>query len=229
MEVSVRTETWAFRYPFRITGYEWTDQELVVAEVADGDRRGRGEALGVYYKQETASRLSAEIVAAAQRATNVAELTAITAYLPPGGAKNALDCALWELRSLQEAMPVWRLAGFASAPRPVQTTCTVGAGTPEEMSARARDFATATALKLKLVGDGADAERVRAVRTQRPDAWIGVDGNQGFTLQTLHELLPTLIACNINFWNSRFRSVAMKIWMTWSRPFPLPPTRACNR
>ncbi len=204
MEVSVRTETWAFRYPFRITGYEFTDAEVVVAEVSDGGMRGRGEALGVYYKEETTARLSSQIIAAAQRAKTVTELTSITESLPGGGAKNALDCALWELRSQLEATPVWRLAGLTSAPQPVQTTATVGAGPPDEMSARARDFATATALKLKLIGDGGDAERVRAVRAARPDVWLGVDGNQGFTLRTLHELLPTLVASEVQLLEQPF-------------------------
>ena len=117
MEVSVRTESWAFRYPFRISGYEWTESEVVVAEVIDGNYRGRGEALGVYYKEETASGLRDQIAAAAQRASNVAELAAITENLPAGGARNALDCALWELRARQAGTPVWKLAGLPATPR----------------------------------------------------------------------------------------------------------------
>ncbi len=197
MEVSVRTETWAFRYPFRITGYVWTSCEVVVAEVTDDRQRGRGEALGVYYHDETAASISAQIIAAAQRADTVAGLAQVAASLPPGGAKNALDCALWELRARQEAVPVWRLAQLPSAPRPVQTTCTVGAADPEDMASRAREFATATALKLKLTGDGRDAERVRAVRDVRPDVWLGVDGNQGLTRASLETLLPTFVECGV--------------------------------
>ena len=197
MDVSVRTETWAFRHPFRITGYVWTDQELVVAEITDGHHSGRGEALGVYYKDETAASMSAQIIAAAQGASTVAELSKVTASMPPGGAKNALDCALWELRARQDAVPVWRLAQLPQAPHPVQTTCTVGAADPEEMAARARDYATATALKLKLTGDGRDAERVRAVRAERPDVWLAVDGNQGLTRASLETLLPTFVECNV--------------------------------
>jgi len=204
VEVSVRTESWAFRYPFRISGYVWTDADVVVVEVTDGGHQGRGEALGVYYKEETAPRLREQILAATQRATTLKELIAITEYLPAGGAKNALDCALWELRAQQAGTPVWRLAGLPSAPRPVQTTCTVGAGTPEEMASHALAFASATALKLKLIGDGGDAERVRAVRAARPDVWVGVDGNQGFDLQTLHDVLPTLIACNVQLLEQPF-------------------------
>jgi L-alanine-DL-glutamate epimerase-like enolase superfamily enzyme len=121
---------------------------------------------------------------------------ALRAHLPPGGPRNALDCALWELEAAQAGQPAWRLAQ-AEPPHPLLTTYTVGADTPDAMAEGARDYVGARAIKLKLLGDGQDAERVAAVRRARPDAWIGVDANQGFSLETLKALTPALVAADV--------------------------------
>src|SRR5262249_48582235 len=110
--------------------------------------------------------------------------------LPPGGARNAVDCALWDLEAKERGIPAWQIAGVA-APRPLATTLTIGADTPDAMAARATAFADAPRLKLKLTGED-DAQRLRAVRKARPDAWIGVDGNQGFSRAALDALYPVL-------------------------------------
>src|SRR5690606_38141622 len=110
---------------------------------------------------------------------------ALAALLPPGGARNALDCALWDLEAHRAGTSVWRLAGL-DEPQRLLTTFTLSADAPGEMAAGARRFAQARALKLKLTGDlDEDVERVRAVRQARPDAWIGVDANQGYEPDTL--------------------------------------------
>ena len=114
---------------------------------------------------------------------------------PAGGARNALDCALWDLRAKIERKPVWQLLGL-QAPQPLRTTYTVGADEPAAMAATARGYTNAQALKLKLTGDG-DAERVRAVRAARHDVWLGVDANQGFTRESLERLLPVLEECDV--------------------------------
>jgi L-alanine-DL-glutamate epimerase-like enolase superfamily enzyme len=88
---------------------------------------------------------------------------------------------------------MWELAGLDALPKPLITTYTLGADTPEKMSAGARAFSAAKALKLKLTGEHEDAERIRAVRAARPDVWLGVDANQGFTPGSLGRLLATLV------------------------------------
>jgi L-alanine-DL-glutamate epimerase-like enolase superfamily enzyme len=95
------------------------------------------------------------------------------------------------LEAKEQRRPVWQIAGLQS-PHPLMTTYTIGADDPSRMVERAHEFADARALKLKLTGSPDDAERVRAVRRARPDVWLAVDGNQGFTRETLAELLPVL-------------------------------------
>jgi len=118
--------------------------------------------------------------------------------LPPGGARNALDCALWELEAQRAGQPVWQLAGVAS-PRPLLTTFTVSAKTPDEMAEGARAYAQARAIKLKLTGETElDIERVRAVRAAQPEVWLGVDANQGYNSATLERLLPVLVETRVS-------------------------------
>jgi L-alanine-DL-glutamate epimerase-like enolase superfamily enzyme len=178
--------------PFRISGHIWTEVEVVVATVEEAGRRGRGEAAGVYYMNDDVHSMVAAIEAVRAEVEAGIERTGLQQLLPPGGARNALDCALWELDSVRAATPVWKLAGLAQ-PRPLITTFTLGAEDPEVMAARARRYHKARALKLKLTGDlELDQARVQAVRDARPEAWIGVDANQGYAGSALPALVRSL-------------------------------------
>ena len=196
--LSATVERWPFEKPFRITGYEWTESKVLVVEARAGDLVGRGEALGVYYHDDTPERAKQQVEAVAlafDGAQDSATIARLVAALPAGGARNALDCALWDLRAKIERKPVWQLLGL-EAPKPLRTTYTVGADEPAAMAATARGYTKARALKLKLTGDG-DAERVLAVRAARHDVWLGVDANQGFTRESLERLLPVLEECDV--------------------------------
>jgi L-alanine-DL-glutamate epimerase-like enolase superfamily enzyme len=117
---------------------------------------------------------------------------ALQKVLPPGGARNALDCALWDLEAKVTRQPAWQIAGIRK-PQPLLTTFTCGADEPEVMAAVARSYSHARAIKVKLTGNSADADRVRAVRLARPNVWLGVDAKQGFTRESLEHLMPVLI------------------------------------
>lgn len=185
------------RTPFRISGHVWDAAELVVVEISDENGAiGRGEACGVYYRNDTAPQIVEDLESIRREIEAGIDRAALQQLLPACGARNALDCALWELEARRAGQPVWRLAGL-SAPRPLLTTYTIGAADPAVMAAGAAAFVDARAIKLKLTGDGADAGRVAAVRAARPDVWLAVDANQGFTPATLHELLPTLLEAGV--------------------------------
>jgi L-alanine-DL-glutamate epimerase-like enolase superfamily enzyme len=116
----------------------------------------------------------------------------LRSIMPPGGARNAVDCALWELEAARAGVPVWRLAGLP-APKPLRTTFTLGADDPEVMADGARNYSHARSIKVKLTGELAlDIARVKAIRAARPDVWLGVDGNQGFVFDQLDELVAAL-------------------------------------
>jgi len=189
MELSVRQENWPMRTPFRIAGHEFTHAELVVVELHDEAHRGRGEACGVYYRGDGRQRMMEQVQSVAREIREGTDRVALQALLPACGARNALDCALWELEAQRAGSPVWQLAGLETV-HPLPTVFTIGLDTPEAMAARALEMTHATALKLKLAGDGVDDARLVAVRTARPDVWLGVDANRGFTVHSLGRLLP---------------------------------------
>ena len=196
MDIEVRIETWPLATPFRITGYTYDAIELVVATISDGALEGRGEAAGVDYLGETPAGMVADIEAAKAAFAGGIDRDRLQSLLPIGGARNALDCALWDLEAKRAGRPAWQSAGV-TRPAPCITTWTVGADTPDIMAERAIAFDQARAIKLKLIGDGLDAERVRAVRAARGDVWLGVDGNQGFTRAGLDRLMPVLVDAGV--------------------------------
>jgi L-alanine-DL-glutamate epimerase-like enolase superfamily enzyme len=118
--------------------------------------------------------------------------------LPPGGARNAIDCAFWDLEAHRSGKEVWQLAGLPP-PKPLITTFTLGADDPSVMAAGATKYANARALKMKLTGElERDIARVRAVRRARPHTWLGVDANQGYGILELDQLLSVLIEADVS-------------------------------
>jgi L-Ala-D/L-Glu epimerase len=197
LKLKVEVEKLRLSAPFRISGFVFEEQDVVVVTVNDGEHQGRGEASGVYYLGDTAQTMVAELEAARAAIEKGIDRAALQSLLPPGGARNAVDCALWELEAHRLGVAVWELAGLPS-PKPLLTTFTLGADDPSVMVAGARKYAQARALKLKLTGDlAADIERVKAVRAARPEVWMGVDANQGYTVDKLDSLLAVLVAANV--------------------------------
>ncbi len=184
--------------PFHISGFVFEEQDVVVATLDDGVHRGRGEASGVYYFNDTAQSMVSALEARRAEIEAGIDRAGVQRLLPPGGARNALDCALWELDARRSGTPVWKLAGVP-APRPLITTFTLGADSPEAMALGARNYAQARSLKLKLTGDlDLDIARVHAVRTARPDCWMGVDANQGYGIEALDALIEALMAAHVS-------------------------------
>jgi L-Ala-D/L-Glu epimerase len=196
LKLRAAVEQWPLITPFRITGHTWHALDAVVVSLEKDGHVGRGEGEGVYYLQDTPElalrkieSLNATIEAGISRES-------LQKLLPPGGARNALDCALWELEAKLTGRPVWQMAGLEK-PKPLLTTVTCGAEMPETMAATALGYVQARAIKLKLTGEPVDAERIRAVRHARPDVWLGVDANQGFTRACLEQLMPVLVDARV--------------------------------
>lgn len=219
ISVTTSIEAWPFERPFHITGRTWTTVDVLIAEARQDGACGRGEAAGVYYHDENPQQLAAQLQGFETLAPASAR-AALLDRLPPGGARNALDCALWDLEAKLADLPVWRLAGLDGV-RPLVTTFTLGAEAPEVVAANAYATTRATALKLKLVGDGQDGERVRQVRAARPDAWIGVDANQGFTQDSLSGLMPILADARVQLIEQPF-PVGREAWLDGlNSPIPI--------
>lgn len=211
LKLRTTIEQWTLKAPFRITGYVWDRIEVLVVEIESEGRVGRGEAAGVYYKNDKPPSMRKQIESL--RRTIEAGITreALQRLLPPGGARNAVDCALWDLEAKLDAREAWRSAGLSRID-PLVTTMTCGADEPAKMAAAANGFGDVRAIKLKLTGEPVDAARVHAVREAKPDVWLGVDGNQGFTRAALEKLLPTLGEARVSLIEQPF-PVGQEAWL----------------
>jgi L-Ala-D/L-Glu epimerase len=205
LKLRTKIEQWPLKAPFRITGHTWEHLDVLLVTLESDGRRGWGEAAGVYYKNDTPASMIRQLESLRPRIEAGLVRSELQKLLPPGGARNALDCALWDLEAKTSGQPAWQIAGLKERPRPLMTTFTCGAEGPETMAAAARAYAGARAIKLKLTGEPIDADRVRAVRDVKPDAWLGVDGNQGFTPESLEKLLPALIESRVDLIEQPFR------------------------
>lgn len=187
LRISARTETWPIAGSFTISRGVKTEAVVVVAEITDGEHKGRGECVPYPRYDETVTGVIAEI-----EGVSADGLTrqALQNWLPPGAARNALDCALWDLEARRTGKRVASLCGYP-APRAVETAYTISLGSPEEMGKSAAIHADRPLLKLKLAGEG-DAGRIKAVRAVAPNARIIVDANEAWTEETC---LENLQAC----------------------------------
>ena len=189
MEMLVEKKNFPLHSPFVITGYTFTELEAVWVTLIDGVHRGRGEACGVYYLVETQESMMAQLEQVRTAVESGANRLDIQELLPPGGARNALDCAYWDLECKSTEQSIWQLLGIA--PHELTTVATIGIGTPDEMATRALELSDFAHLKVKL-DDHLPSERLRAVRNARPDAQLVIDVNQGWSRSSLEEYLPNL-------------------------------------
>jgi len=196
------------------------DADVIVVTLEQDGFTGRGEACGVYYFDDDVAAMVERIEAVRAVVEAGIDREALQGLLPAGGARNALDCALWDLDAKRLGDPAWRLAGLDS-PEAVITAHTVGANPPDEMAAGARAYREAKLIKLKLTGEPADADRVRAVRDARPDVSLIVDANQGFTRESLLALLPTLTRARVSLIEQPFRVGDEKLLDGLDLPIPI--------
>ena len=197
LELHIAVEALPLRVPFRIAGCTFTEIRVVVVELVREGLRGRGEAAGVYYLDDHPARMARTLEDCRPAIEAGISREELRTLLPVGGARNAVDCALWELEAKRAREPAWKLAGLDSAV-PLTTIFTLSADDPATMAESARANRGALALKLKLNGElEVDIERVRRVRAARPDVWLGVDANQAFTVDSLSRLLPVLVEARV--------------------------------
>ena len=193
MGVSIHAarESWPIAGAFTIARGSKTAAEVVVAEISAGDMCGRGECVPYPRFGDSPEQTLAQIERFADSLSGERELSheQLSQQLPPGAARNALDCALWDLRAQQRQQPAWRLAG-RPAPAPAVTAFTLSLQAPAAMAAAAADNAHRPLLKLKLGAPADDAKRLHAVRSAAPNARLIVDANEGWSLVDLRRLAP---------------------------------------
>ncbi len=195
MNFSIHITDWILTKPFRIANFAWTNSRCLVVQLSEDGHVGRGEAQGVFYLDETAESIFEQAHAVAGEIRNGLSREELQELLPPGGARNAIDCAMWDLECKKSGKSIWQLTGID--PKPVTTVFTIGLeDTPEAMAAKATAAADAPMLKIKLDGH-MPYEKLAAIRTARPDAGLVVDANQGWSFELLKEVLPKCVDLNL--------------------------------
>lgn len=197
LEMQVEIERLRLRSPFRISGYTFNDVPVAVVTLHSGQACGRAEAAGVYYLNDTPEQIVSTLESHRSAIEGGIDREQLQQLLPLGGARNALDCALWDLESKRSGKHVWARCGIDNVV-PRITTFTLSADEPAAVLRAAEALPHARALKLKLDGnEEMDKERLRVVRKLRPDVWIGVDANQGYTLKSLTSAMATFVEMGV--------------------------------
>jgi L-alanine-DL-glutamate epimerase-like enolase superfamily enzyme len=189
--LDVSRESFPLREVFRISRGARTVSEVVAVTIRDGALVGRGECFPYARYGETLDSVEAQIRSVAGDIANGMDRSGLGHALPAGAARNAVDCALWDLEAKRAGKRVWELAGLA-APVPVTTVFTLGVDEPEAMGAKARANAARPMLKLKMTGDGQDVDRVRQIHENAPGATLVVDANEGWTVDQYLEYAAVL-------------------------------------
>ncbi len=190
LKLRVESRSWRLKEPFVIARGTRTVAHSIVVELSTGDHVGRGEAAGVLYAGETQASMTAQIEQVRMAIESSATRQDLIKLLPAGGARNAVDAALWDLQAKQTGIRVWTRAGVPDGGA-VQSAVTIGIRTPEAYEAAAHALADHPWLKIKV--DAADPiAAVAAVRRGAPQARLIVDANQAWNLEDLARFAPAL-------------------------------------
>lgn len=192
-KVNLAVESWQLLEPFVITGYSWTHCDVLVVSISENGVTGRGEATGVYYRDETVESMYQQALGIEQALERNISRDQLQRLLPAGGARNAIDCALWDLEAKKSSGTVFDLTGIS--PSPVNTLTTVTVSSPAEMANKARKITSRT-IKVKLDGE-LPLERITAVCNACPQSDIVVDVNEGWNFSQLVELAPQFKALGV--------------------------------
>lgn len=225
-ELEVARERWPLRATFSISRESKTVSEVVVARVRDGEHEGRGECLPYARYGESAEGVAAAIEALAPAFREGLTRTGLQELLPAGAARNALDCALWDLECKTSGARAWEIAGLA-APGPLTTAYTLSLDTPEAMHATAARNAGRPLLKLKLGGPG-DLDRVAAVREGAPRARLIVDANEGWSAGDYSALAPELARLGVAMLEQPLPAGEDQALGHLERPVPVCADEACH-
>ena len=194
MRVAATVESWPIARPFTIARGTKTTADVVVATIVDGRRQGRGECVPYARYGESV----AAVAAAVDGFSGPFDRLLLQRAMPPGAARNAIDCALWDLEAKRTGQPAWKLAGLPR-PAPVATAYTLSLDAPAAMAEQACRSRHRPLLKVKLGSTdvGADVERLRAVRANAPAARLIVDANEGWSFSALARFMPAAAASGV--------------------------------
>lgn len=226
LTLETRIETFPLRQRFTISRGSKTETVVVAVELRDGKYKGRGECGPNIRYDETPDSVAAAIAAMAADIAGGLDRESLQAAMPPGAARNAIDCAFWDLEAKRSGRPVWSLAGLAE-PEPVETAYTLSVDTPAAMAAAARANASRPLLKLKLTGAG-DLDRVRAVRAGALGARLIVDANEAWTPEDFGALAAQLAGLGVEMIEQPFPAGDDAALAELDHPVPICADESCR-
>jgi L-alanine-DL-glutamate epimerase-like enolase superfamily enzyme len=222
-KLSMSIERWPTMQPFRISGITFDAAKVLVVSIEQEGAIGRGEATGVYYLNETAETIAHQVDHIRYLIEKGASRQELQRLLPSGGARNAIDCALWDLQAKLSGQSIFELTGIDA--REIITVNTIGIDTPDEMAAMAKDLDTPK-IKVKLDAEQ-PLERMQAIRQARPDAELVVDINQGWNFQQLVALAPEFKALGVTMIEQPLPRGKDKELEGYQSPVPLCADESC--
>lgn len=210
---------------FTISRGSRTQAEVVTVTVQDAQGcRGQGECVPYARYGESLDSVTAQI-------TNLSlpiNRSRLQAQLPAGAARNAVDCALWDLEAKRSGQPVWRLAGLPGPPKPRLTAFTLSLDTPQRMQAAAQRHAHRPLLKIKLGGGPEDLQRLIAVRSGAPQARLIIDANEGWTAAQYTELAPQLLELGVDLVEQPLPAADDAALARLAQPLPVCADESCH-
>jgi len=222
MDIEVRHDVFALAEVFTISRGSRTEAHVITVRVSDGVASGWGEAVPYARYGETLESVTKEIEGLPSDITR----DQLQRLLPPGAARNAVDCALWDLEAKRRDQRVWEMIG-AAAPRPEITAYTLSLDTPEAMQRQAARHAHRPLLKIKL-GTPDDMPRLEAVRAGAPEARIIVDANEGWTAEVYADLAPHLVRLGVALVEQPVPADQDDVLLGMDRPVPVCADESCH-
>lgn len=222
MRIEVSRDVFRLAQAFTISRGSRTEAHVLTVRVSDGPFAGWGECVPYARYGETLESVTAEIAGLPEAVTR----DALQGLLPSGAARNAVDCALWDLEAKRAGKRIWDLAGLAP-PGPELTAYTLSLGAPAAMKAQAAKNAHRPLLKIKL-GTPDDMPRLEAVRAGAPDSRIIVDANEGWSAETYANLAPHLARLGVGLVEQPLPAGEDDALLGLDRPVPVCADESCH-
>jgi L-alanine-DL-glutamate epimerase-like enolase superfamily enzyme len=225
LAIEAHEQSWPLDKPFRTSCGARTEARVVVVTVTGGQHIGRGEAVPIRRYNQSPASVLAQIESI--KTEQCLDRQKIQKLLPAGAARNALDCALWDLEAKISDKRVWELAKISLLPE-VETSFTISLDNPPAMAAVTKANASAPILKLKLGGDNLDLARVEAVRGAAPAARLLIDANESWIPDHYRSVVPSLRQFGIELIEQPFPADADEVLETLDRPIPVCADESCH-
>ena len=225
LKIEAKEEFWPLQHPFRISRGSRTEAHVIVVNVTEGEDTGCGEGVPIARYNQSATTVLAQI----ESVRSVRDLNRdnLQQLLPPGAARNALDCALWDFEAKRSGKRVWELTSIPTVDQ-VETSFTISLDTPERMANAATTAVQLPILKLKLGGDDADRARVEAVHAAAPKALLLIDANESWSPGHYRKIVPALTELGVQLIEQPFSAGDDEVLGTLDRPILICADESCH-